>query len=230
MSDQAAADFAALVGAEEQQSNANTKSSNEAANTEAFESDRSAANQRVEERGRDGGTGSDDGSQDAGDGDRGSGDNQSGDAGEGQNEKTFSLGDTILRGMSRGADVAATAGAQAGRDATLDGVVQQIADRILVSEPNSGQREVRIILKDSVLPGTEVRLTQHAGKLQIQFVSESQKSLDLLNQNQTVLQQRLNEKLTKHDVTVQVEMDGQGQPDQDGRSRERQEITDEDDD
>ncbi len=106
----------------------------------------------------------------------------------------------------------------------MENIVQQVADRILVSPPGAGGQEVRIMIKDSILPGTEVRITQTAGQLQISLVTNDARSHELLATHQATLQERLTEKLGKHEVAVKVEMDGGGQPDRDGRSRNQRDI------
>lgn len=138
------------------------------------------------------------------------------------------MGDAILQSFAK-ADVAPIADvAPAEPSQSFETVAQQIADRILVADPASGNREVRITLKDSILPGTEIRIEQQSGKLQIQFFTDSPRSHELLAQHQASLQERLAEKLARHDVVVNVEFDarGQDQP-QDGRSRQRRDLQEE---
>ena len=161
---------------------------------------------------------------------------QQGKSGEGDSQENpgseeppqvVSLGDAILQAFSKG-DVATVPAADPARSANLDQIVQQVADKILISDPSSGMREVRITLKDSILQGTEVRITQEAGKLQVQFVTTSPRSQELLAQNQAALQDRLGVKLNKQDVVVQVEFDPQGQGEsQDGRSRQQRKLDEE---
>ncbi len=109
----------------------------------------------------------------------------------------------------------------------FDQVVQQICDKILVSDPGTGSREVRIILKESALPGTEIRLVQEAGKLQVQFVTDNADSQLKLQQHQATLQTMLNEKLGGQEVVVEVAMDAQGQDMGDGRSRQQRDAQEE---
>ena len=214
---QAAADFASLLG------DNNTQQSSESPTNEAPQQrDDAPKDERVDERDERQQSGDDSGDSD--------GNSQQKKKGDPQTKEAQSLGDAILQafgGKGEGQAVAKAEGSQAAGSQSLEGIVQQVADKILVSDV-SGGREVRIFLKDSVLPGTEVRITQNAGKMQVQFVTDSSKSQDLLAQNQAVLQQRLNDKLST-DVVVSVEMESQGHGDQpQGESRGKQEQTDED--
>ncbi len=106
----------------------------------------------------------------------------------------------------------------------VDALATQIADRILVSDPaTSGTDEVRILLKDAVLPQTEVRFSREGGALQVEFVTQSDASFDLLEGHQTTLQDRLSRK-TDQPIKVAVTHGGQQDASSDGRSRQRQEI------
>lgn len=146
--------------------------------------------------------------------------------------ETPSPGDQILKSFGRFEATAAKVDSPMQPDSTksLEGIIQAVADKMLVSDV-SGNREVRIMLKDSVLPGTEVRISQQAGKMQIQFVTDSAKSQELLSQHQAILQQRLNDKLSSHDVVVSVEMESEGYGDQpQGESRGKQDQQQDDQD
>lgn len=140
-------------------------------------------------------------------------------------------GDSILNafGGAQTSQVKAESFAATGAEASraIADMGDMIAERILVSDASqSGDPEVRIIMKDSVLPGTEVRITQQHGEIQVQLLTDSSASHDLLSRNQQVLLDRLNEKLPTK-VTVNVELDSQGQSDQQGRSRQQRDIIEE---
>ena len=118
--------------------------------------------------------------------------------------------------------------------ADLNKIVGEIAERILVSSPAdnpSGVQEIRIHLKESVLPNTEVRIYRNAGSLQIEFVTNSKDSQMFIEQRQPDIQKVLSERLTDETVTVSVQ-DGQqtrgGQGE--GRSRQQYIHPDQDDD
>lgn len=148
-------------------------------------------------------------------------------------EQAISPGDAILQSLGKpetavaGPQHAAAAeGAQG--PAQLDQVVQQVADRILVSPPGQTGTapEVRITLKESAMPGTEIRITQEAGRLQVSFVTTDAKSHDFLAQNHGQLQKQLGDRLPEHSLVVEVEMESQADTG-DGRSRQRRDLKEE---
>lgn len=112
----------------------------------------------------------------------------------------------------------------------LGQIVGEIADQLQVADVD-GSREVRITLKNSILPGTEVRFSQQAGKMQVQFVTNSSQSQEFLAQHAGALQDGLNQKLPKHDFVVSVEHDAAGFDSQhDGQSKGRQDDQQADED
>jgi type III secretion system needle length determinant len=211
--DQAAAEFASMLGSEDQ---ARTEDRRDFGGTDVreVESPRSE-NDRVERQ-----------SERRDDDSQGDSDGQEGNPEGEPAPDVFALGDLILQGMTQktGAQGAAAADAAAFGAMQMENIVQQVADRILVSPPGAGGQEVRITIKDSILPGTEVRITQNGGQLQISLVTNDARSHELLAQHQAALQERLTEKLGKHEVAVKVEMDSGGQPDRDGQSRNQRDI------
>jgi len=71
-----------------------------------------------------------------------------------------------------------------GQEAAPDGLVgelAQAADRMLVGDGSSGRREVRIDLKDDVLPGVTVSVYEDEGRLVAAFVCASEASREKLN-------------------------------------------------
>jgi type III secretion system needle length determinant len=124
---------------------------------------------------------------------------------------------------------------------SLNDVVQQVADRILVGESSeTGQTEVRITLKDNVLNGTEIRISENAGAYEVTFVADNKDVENFLANRQEQLSTALGEKLdreikvavTDRDGTPNQQGDergrqqGQGQPG-DGRSRNQRSVEDE---
>ena len=88
--------------------------------------------------------------------------------------------------------------------ATLSDLVRDVAERITVGEAGpAGQQEVRITLKDEVLGGTEVRITEHEGAVQITFVAGSKDAEQLLEAQREGFSQALGERLGR-DVRVAV--------------------------
>ncbi len=217
--DQSAAEFAALLGAEPpasepRKSSDDWSSSNDRSRAGESSSDARAdsrSDDRVSRRERRGH----------------SDDESSGDEESGQDAPLRSFGDAILEGFSKVSGEVAVEAVPVADGGGLDQVVQQICDKILVSDPGSGSREVRIVLKDSIMPGTEIRLLQDAGKLQVQFVTDNADSHTRLAQHQAALQTLLNEKLGDREVVVEVAMDAQGQDAGDGRSRQQRDAKDE---
>src|SRR5262249_24122393 len=118
-----------------------------------------------------------------------------------------------------------TSAPKSGAVAASDSVNQladQVASRILVSDTQySGQMEVRIQLKDSILPGTEVQITQVNGEVQIKLVTESNHSFDVLSTNAEVLKNQLEKRLDGRTVQVEVSMQNNADGGGDGRSRNR---------
>jgi hypothetical protein len=78
----------------------------------------------------------------------------------------------------------------------LDRLVEEVAERMLVSDPRFDARgEVRIKVKDSVFPGLEVRLQQIDGKLQVEMVVAQAGDLVVLQREAPRLLQGLRERL-----------------------------------
>ena len=107
-------------------------------------------------------------------------------------------------------------------------IVQKLCERILVSKRDlHGNQEVRITLKESAIPETEVRIRLEGHTLKVEFVTESRVSGELLENNLDTLKERLGQRVTEN-VVVTVkghdEFNGQGQ---DGRSRQRRFVYDE---
>ncbi|MBI1247961.1 hypothetical protein GC197_08995 [bacterium] len=218
---QAAAEFASLLGSDNKTSSPNDTHSNYS--VDHHSDSRPPEDQQVDRR--------DERNDSEKDSDGGS-NKEKGKGKEGKEAtEVTSPGDQILKSFGRFEGVAkADAPPPLDSPKSLEGIIQAVADKMLVSEA-SGNREVRIMLKDSILPGTEVRISQQAGKMQVQFVTDSAKSQEMLSQHQAILQQRLNDKLTAHDVVVSVEMESQGHGDQhDGESRGKREQQPEEDD
>ena len=110
-------------------------------------------------------------------------------------------------------------------------LVEQIADRILVSMPDSGAPgEVRISLKQSILDGSEVRVFRAGGELKVVFVAETESAQRFLAMNKVQFQQTLGERLQDQRVQVEVEAPkGGGASREDNRGRSRQRYVPQDD-
>ncbi|MES2596707.1 MAG: type III secretion HpaP family protein [Verrucomicrobiota bacterium] len=138
------------------------------------------------------------------------------------------LGHSILQSLDSQSTAAAAAAAQVSGPATADRIehvsnlMNEMADRVLVTDPLHGQNaEVRIKIAENIMPGTEVRVwREDGGQLRVEFDTTNAYWARVLNDSTTQLSQRLSERLNLPEgaqVTVQHES---GQP-QDGRSRNR---------
>ena len=138
--------------------------------------------------------------------------------------------------------VAVAAGtAESGRTNAPEGVqapvshatelAEQIADRILVSMPDSSAPgEVRISLKQSVLDGSDVRIFHEGGELKVVFVAETESAQRLLVNVKEQFQQTLGERLQDQRVHVEVEASARGGASrEDNRGRSRQQYVGQDD-
>jgi len=126
-----------------------------------------------------------------------------------------SPGDTILQGMQSVREVAPV------HDAPRLEVFREVADRILVSDVAfSGEQEVRVTIKESILPGTEVRIAHEDGRLVVRLVTQSDQSHRILTQQQDALQNYLRDRLENRDITVDLSMETDSGSQ--GRSRNRQ--------
>ena len=110
-------------------------------------------------------------------------------------------------------------------------LAEQVADRILVSMPDSGTPgEVRISLKQSILDGSDVRIFHEGGELKVVFVAETASARHLLVNVREQFQQTLGERLPDQRVHVEVEAPARGEASrEDGRGRSRQQYVGQDD-
>ena len=110
-------------------------------------------------------------------------------------------------------------------------LAEQVADRILVSMPDSSAPgEVRISLKQSILDGSDVRIFREGGELRVVFVAETESAQRLLVNIRDQFQQTLGERLQDQRVHVEVEASARGGASQeDNRGRSRQQYVRQDD-
>lgn len=144
--------------------------------------------------------------------------------------------DRILGGLAQQSQTANTQSAQAATLSRNDVVqnVQKIADQILVSKPDDMKQEVRIQLKSNVLDGAELTVRRDANGLTIKFEAKTFEAAQRIDQIAPQLQQ-LMQRRTNDPVNVQVDVQEDRQQskddeDQQGRSRNRREYGDEDED
>lgn len=102
-----------------------------------------------------------------------------------------------------------------------------VAERILVAEPSLvGKQEVRITLKESVLPRTEIRISKEGDKLTIDIVTTSDHSYRIISQEKNGLQQVLAERLDPR-IKVEVAVSDTGREQNQGRSRQQRNVFEE---
>ena len=136
-------------------------------------------------------------------------------------------GESILHGLysaSRQADQGAMLQAGgAGSPALQDlAALSDIAEQVLVASPESDQREIRIQLKNSLIPETDIRLTRQDGVLSVHLVTTSEQSAHFLSMHRDGLRQQLENRLGE---TVQVDVQKEQSADSgDGRSRQRRDL------
>jgi len=138
------------------------------------------------------------------------------------------MADAILRAFAPSGPEPAVQGAEAAQgNVSVSDISREIADRILVSDPElSGRQEVRIMLKESVLPGTEIRIRKEGDSVQIQLVTTSNDTFILLSDRKDQLQGHLHSRLGER-VSVGLEFNETGAGQGDGRSRQRRNMYDE---
>lgn len=142
-------------------------------------------------------------------------------------------GDAILKGMqpqpSQPEADAGKAEQQSAAASSIADRVDQVCQRMLVSKGDtSGGREVRLQLKNDVLPDTEVRISMHNGALQVSLVSDNPASQAVLSQYSSELADKLQQRQpegTRVEVHVrdQKEQDQSESQDQ-GRSRQQRDM------
>ena len=113
----------------------------------------------------------------------------------------------------------------------IDAALQKLADQIQVSAKDAvNGAEVRITLKDSVLPGTEIRIQRQGGELTVVMNTSSAEAGNFLAQHEASLQKMLAERFSNDKVQVTINMSGGDNQDSDGRSRNQYVAEDNDQD
>ncbi|WP_252179045.1 type III secretion HpaP family protein [Endozoicomonas sp. 4G] len=101
----------------------------------------------------------------------------------------------------------------------INEVINKLVDKIMVSSKDAIEgAEVRITLKDNILPGTEIRIQRISGELQVTMNTSSADSHNFLVANEASLMKNL-EKLGEK-VQVNINMSGGGGEQSDGRSQQ----------
>lgn len=101
-------------------------------------------------------------------------------------------------------------------------VINKLVDKIHVSAKDAiNGSEIRITMKDNILPGTEIRIQRAGGELTITMNTTSADTQNFLAVNEASLVKSLNERFGDK-VQVNINLSGGDQPG-DGRSREQYE-------
>ncbi|WP_067520320.1 type III secretion HpaP family protein [Endozoicomonas ascidiicola] len=102
----------------------------------------------------------------------------------------------------------------------VEATLNKLADQIKVSAKDAiNGAEVRITMKDSVLPGTEIRIQRNAGELTVTMNTSSAEAGNFLAQHEAGLQKLLADRFSNDRVQVNVNLAGSNNQDADGRSR-----------
>ncbi len=168
---------------------------------------------------------------------QGDGDSSSGSGGDGSHQPQ-NTGEAILGMLQQNTQSNDVGKVQATKSVQMiSDIAEKIVDRILVSNTsmNNSKDEVRLMIKNSVLPETEVRISRHGGQLEIQLVTKDTDAYRLLNERADGLQYFLKERLRNNEVNVRLQFDEAGAEagnnhsgrDSDGRSRNRRNLADE---
>ncbi len=108
--------------------------------------------------------------------------------------------------------------------------LNKLVDKIMVSSKDAvNGAEIRMTLKDNILPGTEIRLQRVAGALQVTMNTTSAESHNILAASEASLQKTLSERLGDK-VQVNINMSGAGGEQNDGRSQEEYVAAEDQDD
>lgn len=104
----------------------------------------------------------------------------------------------------------------------INEVINKLVDKIHVSAKDSiNGAEVRITMKENILPGTEIRIQRMGGELTVTMNTTSADTHNFLAVNEASLAKSLNERFGDK-VQVNINLSGGDQPG-DGRSREQYE-------
>lgn len=112
----------------------------------------------------------------------------------------------------------------------VNAALQKMADQIHVSAKDAvNGAEIRISMKDSVLPETEIRIMRNAGELTVTLNTRSAEAGNFMAAHEASLQKTLAEKFAGEKVNVNINLSGGDNP-EDGRSRNQYAGDDSDND
>ena len=140
------------------------------------------------------------------------------------------IGDAILAALNTPVAQELTAENAARTASTQARVVQigeLVAERIFVTNPELSQKqEVLIVLKQEVLPGTQIKLSREGDVLNIAFQARGQETANFINQNVGQLRELLQGRLGEP-VNIAVKSEQEQREENEGRSRNRRSVMDE---
>lgn len=88
-------------------------------------------------------------------------------------------------------------------------VIEETVSRMLVSDASrGGTAEVRVRIRDDLLPGTEVRVSEQAGRLEVHFVATDPASVTWLAAQAESIAGEISRRL-RRDVRVSVKREGE---------------------
>ena len=103
----------------------------------------------------------------------------------------------------------------------INETISKLVDKIHVSAKDSiNGSEVRISMKEAVLPGTEIRIQRVGGEVTVTMNTTSAESHNFLAQHEASLQKSLSDRFGNDKVQVNINMSGGGGEQNDGRSQE----------
>ncbi len=109
---------------------------------------------------------------------------------------------------------------------TIPDKIHEVATQILVNNPEFSQREeVRIYLKDSFLPETEIRIQKKSEGIAVEFITKSVDSYRILSPHTNSLKTLLENKLETQ-VSMHLHFDD-GEQHREGRSKQRRFVWEE---
>lgn len=113
----------------------------------------------------------------------------------------------------------------------VEAALLKMADKIHVSAKDAVDgSEMRISIKDNILPATEVRIHRHGGELVVTLNTTSAETHNLLAQHQASLQKHLDDRFSNENVQVSFNMAGENNDENEDGSRNQYVEDDSNDD
>jgi len=142
--------------------------------------------------------------------------------------KKRNMGDSMLQSMQRmSTEQVQEKQVSDSKETELSSLCQKLADRILVEkEAVEARGEVRIRLKDEVLPSTEIRILRAKGRLLVELYVGADVSRQFFQDNGANLQRYLKKHIDS-DVDVMLVASEKEKEENEGRSRNRRDILEE---